>query len=79
MTRRPDTGDRGIVLLVKSDTEALGAVRVAMRRLLERHGGNGTRAALELGLGSAQPLMATVDALDLREWLDELRRNGADR
>lgn len=73
MTRRPDTGDRGIVLLVKSDSEALEATRGAMRRLLTKHDGNGTRAALELGLSAAQPLMATVDALGLRGWLEELR------
>lgn len=78
MTRRPDTGNRGIVLLVKSDAEALEATRGAMRRLLERHQGNGTRAALELGLSAAQPLMATVDALGLREWLEEVR-NGPKR
>jgi hypothetical protein len=73
MTRRPDTGDRGIVLLVKSDQEALEATRSALRRLLTKHDGNGTRAALELGLATAQPLMATVDALGLRGWLEEVR------
>jgi hypothetical protein len=78
MTRRPDTGDRGVVLLVKSDAEALEATRGALRRLLSKHGGNGTRAALELGLSTAQPLMATVDALGLRDWLEELR-NGSER
>lgn len=74
-TRRPDTGARGIYLLALLDLDA--PPRETLRRLLVRHSGNGTRAALDLGLSGPQPLMATVAALGLSEWLEALRA-GAD-
>ena len=71
MTRRPDTGDRGLALLARLDPDK--SPRELLQELLTKHGGNGTRAARELGLAEARSLMATVDALGLRGWLDELR------
>lgn len=72
--RRPDTGDRGLALLARLAPDA--PPRETLRALLSRHGGNGSRAAKELGLAEARSLMATVDALGLREWLDGLRKDG---
>lgn len=70
-TRRPDTGARGIYLLALLDLDA--PPRETLRRLLVQHAGNGTRVALEIGLSGPQPLMATVVALGLSEWLEALR------
>lgn len=70
--RRPDTGDRGLALLARLAPDA--APRDTLRALFTRHDGNGARVAAELGLASAQPLMATVEAMGLSEWLQELRR-----
>lgn len=71
MTRRPETGAKAIAALALRNVDALP--RETLRALFIEHSGNGARVAAELGLATAQPLMAAVDALGLREWLDEYR------
>lgn len=71
MTRRPETGAKAIAALALRDPAV--APRETLRALFVEHRGNGARVASELGLATAQPLMAAVDALGLREWLDEYR------
>lgn len=73
MTRRPETGAKAIVALALRDRDALP--RETLRALFVEYGGNGARVAAELGLATAQPLMAAVDALGLREWLEAFRRS----
>lgn len=71
MTRRPETGAKAVAALALRDLDA--TPRETLRALFVERGGNGARVAAELGLATAQPLMAAVDALGLREWLDEYR------
>lgn len=71
MTRRSETGAKAIAALALRDLNA--PPRETLRALFVEHHGNGTRVAAELGLATAQPLMAAVDALGLREWLDAYR------
>lgn len=70
-SRNPNTGAKAIAALAMRDHDALP--RETLRALFIEHDGNGARVAAELGLATAQPLMAAVDALGLREWLDAYR------
>jgi hypothetical protein len=70
MSQRPYSGNLGIVLVVRGDPAVTESVRCGMQRLMEAHGGNRKKAADAIGLASAQALMATVDALCMREWVE---------
>jgi hypothetical protein len=69
--RRPETGAKAIAAIALLDIYAVP--RETLRALFVEHHGNGSRVAVELGLATAQPLMAAVAALGLEEWLDEVR------
>lgn len=47
------------------------APRAALRALLERHGGNASAVARELGVAQPRTVLGAVDALCLRGWLEQ--------
>lgn len=82
MTRRAETGHRALMALVVHDPVLRAQATEALRRHLQAHDGNATRAAKALGLSASPALLPLVDVLGLREWLEEkwpARRTKKDR